>query len=139
MRWQLPLVATLALVATVGCGDDDPPTGPTTSIYGTYQLVSVDGVQVPAPFPPPIEGAVIMDGALTLNFNSSVKFSLTVETSSGEIDASSLDGVVEQTGDAFDFVFDDGDGTPSRATGTLSGSTMSFVWYWEEYVYSFVK
>jgi hypothetical protein len=117
-RYLLALIA-LVLVAS-SCGDDStgPDGGTADSIFGTYDLVTIDGSDLPWEDP---QGLVmIVGGFMRLNADSTCVFRLDLEIM-GNITGFIESGTYTIDGSSIDFIFDSFD----PLSGTLIGNTLT--------------
>jgi len=130
IRRLIRLVPWPTLLLAAACGGDKGPTGPGGGDMEqiSYDLVSLGRAGLPADAQ--LEDCLLTrfySGALKVTDDGSWQVTLQIHDERGDWDAEDH-GEVEQSGDAFWFVSDDG----STYQGTLDGSeaTIMYDWCW---------
>lgn len=125
MRRFLSLSLLLVLPMFVAC-DDDPSSPDDTSHVGVYQLVSVDGEEVPFTFEEEGETITVLEGAITLNANGSFTWAAELEITVGEETTTETDGLAgTYTRSGNTVTFEHGGEDVGFETATLSGDVLT--------------
>ncbi len=128
MRRLLPILAATAALACASSSSGDHSLADNYSLSGTYSLVSVSGVGLPAPIEFQTSGITTLthtSGSLTLTSDSTFMSTLTFYVDDGDPETSNVSGTL--TIDEFNVIrFTPGSGSEDRPfEGTLDGNQIT--------------
>jgi hypothetical protein len=118
---MLRVISLIAVLLLSGCDSSSSDSETEQDYSGIYDLVSVDGLTLPAL----VDGDTFSSGTATLSTNDSFELSLTLSPNGGNQRTFSISGTYSIDGTNVSYIYNDEDEAGEVDTGTLNGDVLT--------------